>query len=95
MERTFRLGLIGCGSMGRNHLATVACLSQVEVSAICDVVPEALKQTGEAYRVEARYADFDRMYGEVKPDMVTVATQTRGHHAPNGGRFGARDIGSL
>ena len=82
LEMTYRLGLVGCGSMGRNHLDTVAYLPQVEVSAICDVVPEALQQTGEAYRVEARYADFDRMYDEVKPDIVTVATQTRGHHAP-------------
>ncbi len=82
MARTYRVGLVGCGGMGRQHLKVLQGLPEFEIAAVCDLLPEAVEQTGEAYGVAARYGDFEKMYGEVEPDIVTVATQTRGHHAP-------------
>ena len=82
MAKTYRVGLVGCGGMGREHLNVVQDMEGFEIAAVCDVLPEIVEQTGDAYGVAARYGDFVKMYGEVGPDIVTVATQTRGHHAP-------------
>ncbi len=82
MSKTYRVGLVGCGGMGRHHLSVLKSLPEFEIAALCDVVPESLKRSGAEYGVAARYTDFERMYDEVDLDLVTVATQTRGHRAP-------------
>ncbi|MSS72711.1 MAG: Gfo/Idh/MocA family oxidoreductase [Candidatus Latescibacteria bacterium] len=81
-SKTYRVGLVGCGGMGRHHLEALKAMPEFETAALCDLFPEALGRSGEAFGVKARYTDFEKMYDEVKPDLVTVATQTRGHHAP-------------
>ncbi len=82
MKKTCRVGLVGCGGMGRHHLGVIQDLPGFEIAAICDVFPEALEQSGETFAVAARYENFEKMYDEVEPDIVTVTTQTRGHYAP-------------
>ncbi len=82
MSKTYRAGLVGCGGMGRHHLRVLNDLPQFELVALCDIFPDAVNQSGDEYGVEARYLDFDQMYDEANLDLVTVATQTRGHHAP-------------
>ena len=78
----YRVGLVGCGGMGRHHLSNLRQLPEFEISAICDISPDSLAKTGNEYNVEARYQDFNDMYDRVKLDFVVVATQTRGHLAP-------------
>ena len=81
MSKTYRAGLVGCGGMGRHHLQVLNELPEFELVALCDIFPDAVNASGDEYGVEARYLDFDQMYDEAKLDLVTVATQTRGHHA--------------
>jgi len=80
--KTYRVGLVGCGGMGRHHLRVLRDLASFEIAAICDVSAEALHRAGDEYGIAARYAEFEKMYDEVPLDIVTVATQTRHHHAP-------------
>lgn len=81
-SKTYRIGLVGCGGMGRHHLRVLRDLLGFEIAAICDVYPEALNRARDEYGVDARYDDFGNMYDEAQLDVVTVATQTRHHHAP-------------
>ncbi|MCE2396106.1 Gfo/Idh/MocA family oxidoreductase [Candidatus Poribacteria bacterium] len=82
MSKTYRAGLVGCGGMGRHHLQVLNDLPEFELVALCDIFPDAVNKSGDEYGVEARYLDFDQMYDEANLDLVTIATQTRGHHAP-------------
>ena len=82
LSKTYRVGLVGCGGMGLAHLNTLKQMPGFEISAICDISPEALKKTGEEYKIQAHYQDFEKMYDEIHPDIVVVATQTRGHLKP-------------
>ncbi|MBI4551318.1 MAG: Gfo/Idh/MocA family oxidoreductase, partial [Candidatus Latescibacteria bacterium] len=66
----------------RHHLNTIRQLSGFDIVALCDIASEALNRAGEEYGITARYRDFEKMYEEIDLDIVTVATQTRGHHAP-------------
>ena len=83
MEDSCRTVLVGCGGMGRQHLKIIQGMPDFEVAGICDVFDEALAEAGDAFGVSARYSDFERMYDETTPDLVVVATQTRGHRAPS------------
>ena len=81
-SKIYRVGLVGCGGMGRHHLSTLRQLPEFEIAALCDIFPDTLKRVGEEYNVKERYEDFEKMYDEMDLDIVTVATQTRGHNAP-------------
>ncbi|MFC1527057.1 Gfo/Idh/MocA family protein, partial [Candidatus Latescibacterota bacterium] len=84
MSRTYRVGLVGCGGMGRNLLDVLKGMRGFDTAALADVAPEALIQSGETYGVaeEYQYADFEDMYERSDLDLVVVATQTRQHCAP-------------
>jgi len=82
MTKTYRVGLVGCGGMGRHHLRILNGLPELEIVALCDIFQEAVDRVGAEYAVETRYTDFDQMYQHANLDLVTVATQTRDHHAP-------------
>lgn len=78
----YRVALVGCGGMGRHHLQTLAQIDEFEVVGLCDVAAESIGLAREICGEVAGFDDFATMYDEVGPDVVTVATQTRGHHAP-------------
>ena len=82
MSKIYRVGLVGCGGMGRHHLSVLKQLEEFEIAALCDIVPETLTKVGEEYDVKACYNDLEKMCDEIDPDIIVVATQTRGHHAP-------------
>lgn len=82
MANSCRAVLVGCGGMGRQHLKIIQKMPDFEIAGICDVFDEALAEAGDTFGVSGRYSDFERMYDETRPDLVVVATQTRGHRDP-------------
>ena len=78
----YRIGLVGCGGMGRSHLKTLAGMEDFEVVGLCDISRESIGLAREICGETAGFDDYGQMYDELKPDAVTVATQTRGHHGP-------------
>lgn len=77
-ERTIRAAVIGLGMMGRNHVRVLDELPGVELAAVADPDPEALRRatTGRAAR---GYADHATMLVEEQLDMVTVVAPTSLH----------------
>ena len=83
MTELIKVGLVGCGGMGKAHLRHIRDeLAGYQVVALCDVQAAAIEETRKEYGVEAAYEDFERMYEAEDLDLVVVATQTRGHCAP-------------
>ncbi|MFQ6040102.1 MAG: Gfo/Idh/MocA family protein [Candidatus Poribacteria bacterium] len=82
LPKIYRVGLVGCGGMGRHHLSVIKQLEEFELAALCDVVPDTLTRMGEEYNLKALYNDFEKMYDEMDLDIAVVATQTRGHCTP-------------
>ncbi len=74
------VGVIGVGSMGRNHVRVLAQMPEVNVAALSDTNEESLQQIARTYRADA-YADYQEMLDRVKLDMVAVAVPTRHHQA--------------
>ena len=82
LSKKYRVGLVGCGGMGREHLSVLKQLPEFEIAALCEIMPDTLTRVGEEYGVKACYQDYEKMYGDIHLDIVIVTTQTRGHHAP-------------
>lgn len=74
-----RIGLVGCGSIARQYLVRLTSLSNLELAAVCDVVPEAAARVSEEYGVPA--LDLDTLLAADDIDVVlnlTIPSQ----HAP-------------
>ena len=80
---TLRIGFVGCGGMGKQHLRILRELDQFKVVALSDVSTDALAACGEEFGVADHFSDCGQMCDAVRPDLVVVATQTRHHHGPS------------
>jgi len=79
-----KYALIGCGRIATNHIKA-AINNKLEIAAVCDVLPEAMESLLAKHALEkdssiARYTDYVKMIKEVKPTLVSIATES-GIHA--------------
>lgn len=79
---TWKVGLVGAGGMGRQHLKVLAGMEEFDTVALCDVSEEALAQKGEEHGIAGRFTEIGDMLAECELDLVVVATQTRHHYEP-------------
>ena len=79
-----KYALIGCGRIATNHILA-ARNNHLEIAAVCDILPEAMENLLAKHGLEqdtsiARYTDYLKMLDEVKPTLVSIATES-GIHA--------------
>ncbi len=71
-----RIAMVGAGVMANSvHYPSLASFPDVEFVGICDLNPDRLKATGDKYRIEARYLNYQKMIEETAPDGVYVIGQ--------------------
>jgi UDP-N-acetylglucosamine 3-dehydrogenase len=73
-----RVGLVGAGSMGRNHLRVLADLEGAKLVAVCDSDPATLAAVARKHHV-ATYLSWKEMFGREKLDAAVVAVPTQFH----------------
>ncbi|RLE82124.1 MAG: gfo/Idh/MocA family oxidoreductase [Thermoprotei archaeon] len=78
MQRV-KIGVIGCGSIGKIHIANLKKIESAEVVAACDIDEEELKRVREEFGVERLYKDYRDLLAEEDIDGVIVATPNRWH----------------
>jgi len=78
----YRVGVIGCGSIGRAHAYGWTNTERTELVALADITPEVRDELGEEFGVpeKARYDDFREMVELERPDIVSVCLW-HGQHA--------------
>lgn len=79
-----KYALIGCGRIAVNHIKA-AVNNHLEISAVCDPVPEAMEVLLARYGLEKddtihRYTDYEEMIEAEQPTLVGIATES-GLHA--------------
>lgn len=76
---TIKVGIIGLGSIARfRHLPETAMNPQAEISAICDIVPQRVKEMAEKYNCQA-YTNYQKMLKQPDLDAVIVAATNTTH----------------
>jgi predicted dehydrogenase len=75
-----RVGVVGCGHWGPNHVRVFSQLQGSEVTAIADRDESRLGAVGEKYPSARRYADVDELLADPGVDAVVVALPAYLHH---------------
>ena len=73
-----RAAVVGCGTMGRNHLRVLSDLPDVDLVAVADEDPRRLTDLPKKYGVRA-FSSHVEMLEEACPDCVVVAVPTLAH----------------
>lgn len=77
-----RYAIIGCGRISPNHFAA-AIANQLEIVAICDVIPQNMSNMIDRFSLEATtnsYTDYNEMINKEDLDLVAICTES-GKHA--------------
>ena len=80
-----KYALIGCGRIATNHV-TAAVNNNLEIVAVCDVVPEKMEAILEKHNLAddksiKRYTDYKKMLEENDIELVSIATESGKHAA--------------
>ena len=67
------LALIGAGAMANTmHYPSLSQMDDVDMAAVCDLVPEKAEETAKKFGIDKTYTDYREMLDEVAPDAVYV-----------------------
>lgn len=70
-----KVGVVGCGGISGAHIPNWQEMNDVDLVAICDILPERM----ERYPGPKRYTDFDKMLDENRFDIIDVCLPTYLH----------------
>ncbi len=74
-QGALKVGVIGAGAMGRNHLRVLNDLAGVELVGVADADTVTAENTARRLRITA-YSDYREMLERERPDAVVVAVPT-------------------
>lgn len=82
MDKTYRVAILGCRSRGTAAARAYHAHPRIQIVALCDLVRERLDTLGDELGVPApaRFADFDEMIVQTRPDVVAIPTGTEFHY---------------
>lgn len=73
--KKLRMGFIGTGSICQgNHLPHYAAMPDVEIYAICDILPDVAKKVAEQYNCSRVFTDYNEMLALDEIDAVDICT---------------------
>src|SRR4026208_686736 len=81
-SQVFRIALIGCGRISKNHVEAIQRIDGLELVAACDIVDERARAVAEPLGIPW-YTSFEKMLAEAPSDIVTIATPS-GYHPAHG-----------
>jgi predicted dehydrogenase len=74
-----RVGIVGCGHIGRMHLSYLLKTPRVSVVAVCDQDQSRAEQFAHEFRVPGFYGSLDSLLGTDPPEVVHVLTPPSTH----------------
>ena len=81
-KRTFRVGLVGCGRISKNHFDALSKVEGLTLAAVADTDFARAQASGAAHGVPA-FPSLDEMLRGAELDLVTICTPS-GLPAPHG-----------
>ncbi|MCR2032231.1 Gfo/Idh/MocA family protein [Anaerofustis stercorihominis] len=78
-----KYALIGCGRISTNHIKA-AVNNELEIAAVCDILDERMEEVLSKHGLQEdenikRYNDYKVMVEEIKPELVSIATESGSH----------------
>jgi Predicted dehydrogenases and related proteins len=81
-ERTFRVAVVGCGRISKNHFDAIRRVEGLSLSAVCDINADRARAAGETLGVPF-FVSYEEMLKAGEFDIVSVCTPS-GIHSSQG-----------
>jgi predicted dehydrogenase len=78
MENDIKLAVIGIGAMGSQHVKDIQSLSGVQLSAICDLIPERMEAITSSSTTKS-FTDYQDLLNSIELDGVLISTPHYDH----------------
>jgi UDP-N-acetyl-2-amino-2-deoxyglucuronate dehydrogenase len=69
-----KFAVVGCGSIGKRHIAVLDAEPQAEIAAICDIDESRCRELSELYGGLPFFTDYNEMLRSVRADVVNIVT---------------------
>lgn len=79
MGKKLKIGIIGCGSISKEHIGAYSRHPDAELYALCDINPVQLKKAAEACGVARTFTDMADMLALPELDAVSICTWNSAH----------------
>lgn len=79
-DQSIKIGVIGCGHWGPNHIRTFSSLSGSKVVVAADLDQDRLKSIGNLFPGLKLVRDYQEVINDADVDAVVIATPTRTHY---------------
>lgn len=76
-----KFAVVGCGSIGKRHIAVLDAEPLAEIVAICDVDEKKCIELSALYQNIPYYTNYEKMLSEIRADVINVVTP-HALHAP-------------
>jgi len=77
MSSIIKFAVVGCGSIGKRHIAVLDSMANAELVAICDLDADRREEQSELYDKIPNYVSYEEMLVEAAPEVVCICTP---HH---------------
>lgn len=81
-RRDFRVALVGCGRISKNHFEALRKVDGLSLSAVCDILPDRAQAAG-AQEGVPHFTSYEELLQRADCDVVSVCTPS-GLHAAQG-----------
>jgi UDP-N-acetyl-2-amino-2-deoxyglucuronate dehydrogenase len=78
----FKIGLVGCGRISKNHIDAIKEENNLQLVAVCDTDKKKAEATGKEHNVPS-FIDLKKMLDDVPMDLISICTPS-GVHPQNG-----------
>ena len=75
-----KFAVVGCGNIGKRHLAVIDADPRTEIVAVCDIQPDIVEHYRGLYEVNEHYVDFQELLAHTSANIVSICTP-HGLHA--------------
>jgi UDP-N-acetyl-2-amino-2-deoxyglucuronate dehydrogenase len=76
--KNFRVALVGCGRISKNHVEAIKRIDGLELVSVCDSNEARAKAVGDPLGIPA-YGSYEKMLKEVDCDLVAISTPSGLH----------------
>lgn len=73
MDKTYRVGIVGCGGMGNSHAKAWSAIPRTKVVAVMDMFESSAKALANQFSAAA-YTDYHEMFKKEQLDIVSITT---------------------
>jgi len=78
-NRKIRFGIVGCGAIGPTHAGALAQMSDVELVAVADLIPQRAKTVADKFSVPKIYAEQKELFSDPSVDVAILCTPSGIH----------------